>query len=182
MALGICSEALVRLLALEFKFFMDHWFLSLIFFAISIPLARRKIAAAVYGWVLARMSGAAVGATILSGGILGFLGGLAAGFAFAFIMGLFWAVIAFSSRANIILRLFSLPFFLVAGLLWGLLPIPVISWVPLTGAIAFAMDHKLFANVVCAAVILFAVAAIFTPAGQESMLCMMFNSALKVLS
>ena len=150
MSLPLCLEAFTRTFFVMIKLAMDNWFWVLIIIGITLLLKKSSVGQGVFATIIDLMNDSVTSLSFLTGGVFGFLGGLAIGSVLAIALGVVWMMMAFTSPANLLLKIFSMPVFFVIGVIAAVLPF---FSIPLSLVFSFLFKDPKTANFTCIIVI-----------------------------
>ncbi len=146
MALDICLDAFVRAFLVMVKIAINNWFFVLLLLMIFYMLKESSVGQGIMATLIDVLNDTMLGLGLLSGGILGFAGKLFMGSALAVALGVVWMMVALTSPANLLLKIFALPVFFVLGVIAAVLPF---FSIPMSFVLAFLFKDPKMANFTC---------------------------------
>jgi len=146
MTLPLCLEAFTRTFFIMIKLAMNNWFLVLIIVGITYLLKKSSWGQGAFATVIDLMNDSVMGFSLLTAGFFGFFGRVFIGAGLAIALGIVWMMMAFTSPANLLLKLFSMPVFFVIGVIAAVLPF---FSLPLSLVLSFLFKDSKTANFTC---------------------------------
>ncbi|MBU2589648.1 MAG: hypothetical protein KKA65_04545 [Nanoarchaeota archaeon] len=146
MALPLCLEAFIRTFLVMIKLAMNNWFLVLILIGITYALKKSSWGQGALGTVIDLMNDFVMGFSLLTAGFFSFFGRLFIGAGLAIALGIVWMMMALTSPANMLLKIFSMPVFFVIGVIAAVLPF---FSLPMSLVLSFLFKDQKTANFTC---------------------------------
>lgn len=146
MALPLCLEAFFRSFFVMIKLAMNNWVLVLILVGITYLMRKTSWGQGALGTVIDLMNDSVMGFSLLTAGFFSFFGRIFVGAGLAVALGIVWMMMALTSPANLLLKLFSMPVFFVLGVIAAVLPFVSL---PMSLVLSFLFRDKKMANFTC---------------------------------